>query len=150
MTTTKTDYLQKIVEIKRLTKVGTGGKRITFRVVLLIGDRKQKIGIGIGHGKTVTTATDKAIYNGKKNLIVISLTAFFSIPYRLTIIYKGCQIFLKPAPLGVGITASTSIRTLMELCGIKNITVKQIGSTNILKILKATMLALTYLKKNEL
>jgi small subunit ribosomal protein S5 len=148
MTITKIDYLQKIIEIKRLTKVVTGGKRITFRVVLLIGDQKQKIGIGIGHGKTVTTATDKAIYNGKKNLITISLTSCFSIPYRITILYKGCKIFLKPAKLGVGITAGTSIRILMELCGIKNITVKQIGSNNILKILKGTMLALTYLNKN--
>lgn len=143
----KVKYEEKIVQIKRVTKVVKGGKKMTFRAIVIIGDNKQKVGVGIGRAEDVNLAIDKAILNGKKNLIVVPLTLQSSIPHIVNSSYGACKIMLRPAMKGSGVIAGGSVRTVLELAGIKNILAKQFGSNSILNNAKATILALTSLNE---
>ena len=143
----KINYEEKIVQIKRVTKVVKGGKKMTFRAVVIIGDNKRKVGVGIGRADDVNLAIDKAIINGKKNLINVPLTLKDSIPHVVNASYGACSLMLWPASLGTGVIAGGSVRTVLELAGIKNILAKQFGSNNILNNAKATILALTNLNE---
>jgi small subunit ribosomal protein S5 len=143
----KIKYEEKIVQIKRVTKVVTGGKKMTFRAIVIIGDNKRKVGVGIGRADDVNLAIDKAILNGKKNLITIPLTLKASVPHVIRASYGACSIMLRPAAQGTGVIAGGSVKTVLELAGIKNILAKQFGSSNILNNAKATILALIYLNE---
>jgi small subunit ribosomal protein S5 len=143
----KIKYEEKIVQVKRVTKVVKGGKKMTFRAVLIIGDNKRKVGVGIGRAEDVNLAIEKAILNGKKNLITVPLTILSSVPHVINASYGACKIMLRPASLGTGVIAGGSVRTVLELAGIKNILAKQFGSNNILNNAKATILALTTLNE---
>jgi small subunit ribosomal protein S5 len=138
----KIKYEEKIVQIKRVTKVVTGGKKMTFRAIVIIGDTKRKVGVGIGRADDVNLAIEKAILNGKKNLITIPLTVKYSVPHVIRASYGACSIMLRPAGMGTGVIAGGSVKTVLELAGIKNILAKQFGSSNILNNAKATILAL--------
>lgn len=141
----KIKYEEKIVQIKRVTKVVKGGKKMTFRAIVIIGDNKRKVGVGVGRADDVNLAIDKAILNGKKNLVTVPLTLEDSVPHVVNSSYGACSIMLRPAALGSGVIAGGSVKTVLELAGIKNISAKQFGSNNILNNAKATILALTSL-----
>jgi len=143
----KIKYEEKIIQVKRVTKVVKGGKKMTFRAVVIIGDTKRKVGVGIGRAEDVNLAIDKAILNAKKNLVSIPLTFVYSVPHVVEVSYGSSKIMLRPAALGTGVIAGSSIRTVLELGGIKNILAKQFGSNSLLNNAKATILALN--KLNE-
>jgi small subunit ribosomal protein S5 len=143
----KIKYEEKVVQVKRVTKVVKGGKKMTFRAVVIIGDNKRKVGVGIGRAEDVNLAIDKAILNGKKNLITVPLTIFSSVPHVVEASYGASRIMLRPASLGTGVIAGGSVRTVLELAGINNILAKQFGSNNILNNAKVTILALTQLNE---
>jgi small subunit ribosomal protein S5 len=143
----KLKFEEKIVQITRVTKVVKGGKKLTFRAVVIIGDNKRKVGVGIGRAEDVNLAIDKAILNGKKNLINVPLTLKDSIPHVINSQYGACSIMLRPASPGTGVIAGGSVRTVLELAGVKNILAKQFGSSNMLNNAKATILALTNLNE---
>lgn len=143
----KLKFEEKIVQITRVTKVVKGGKKLTFRAVVIIGDNKRKVGVGIGRAEDVNLAIDKAVLNGKKNLINVPLTIKYSIPHVVKSAYGACSLMLRPASPGTGVIAGGSVRTVLELAGIKNILAKQFGSNNILNNAKATILALTDLNE---
>lgn len=143
----KTKYEEKIVQIKRVTKVVKGGKKMTFRAIVIIGDNKRKVGIGIGRADDVNLAIEKAVLNGKKSLILVPLTFQDSVPHVIKSSYGACSIMLRPAARGSGIIAGGSVKTVLELAGIKNILAKQFGASNILNNAKATILALTLLNE---
>jgi len=133
----KLKYEEKVVQVKRVTKVVKGGKKMTFRAVVIIGDNKKKVGVGIGRAEDVNLAIDKAILNGKKNLISVPLTIFSSIPHVIEASFGASKIMLRPASSGTGVIAGGSVRTVLELAGINNI----------LNNAKVTILAL--IKLNE-
>jgi small subunit ribosomal protein S5 len=143
----KLKFEEKIVQITRVTKVVKGGKKLTFRAVVIIGDNKRKVGVGIGRAEDVNLAIDKAVLNGKKNLINVPLTLKYSIPHVVKSTFGACSIMLRPASQGTGVIAGGSVRTVLELAGVKNILAKQFGSSNILNNAKATILALTNLNE---
>lgn len=143
----KIKYEEKIVQIKRVTKVVKGGKKMTFRAIVIIGDNKRKVGVGIGRADDVNLAIDKAILNGKKNLVTVPLTFQDSVPHVVKSSYGACSIMLRPAMPGSGVIAGGSVKTVLELAGIKNILAKQFGAKNILNNAKATILALTSLNE---
>lgn len=143
----KIKYQEKVVQVKRVTKVVKGGKKMTFRAVVIIGDNKRKVGVGIGRAEDVNLAIDKAILHAKKNLITVPLTIFSSVPHVVEASYGASKIMLRPAALGTGVIAGGSIRTVLELAGINNILAKQFGCNNILNNAKVTILALS--KLNE-
>jgi len=141
----KIKYQEKVVQIKRVTKVVKGGKKMTFRAVVIIGDNKRKVGVGIGRAEDVNLAIDKAVLHGKKHLITVPLTKSYSVPHVINASYGSSNIMLRPASQGTGVIAGGSVRTVLELAGIKNILAKQFGSNNILNNAKTTILALTRL-----
>jgi small subunit ribosomal protein S5 len=143
----KLKFEEKIVQITRVTKVVKGGKKLTFRAVVIIGDNKRKVGVGIGRAEDVNLAIDKAVLNGKKNLINVPLTIKYSIPHVVKSAYGACSLMLRPASPGTGVIAGGSVRTVLELAGVKNILAKQFGSNNILNNAKATIIALTNLNE---
>jgi len=143
----KIKYEEKVIQVTRVTKVVKGGKKLTFRAVIIVGDTKRKVGVGVGRADDVNLAMDKAILDGKKNLITVPLTLNYSIPHIVKAGFGACSIMIRPAKLGTGVIAGGSVRTVLELAGIKNIVAKQFGSNNILNNAKATILALTTLNQ---
>ena len=143
----KVKYEEKVIQVTRVTKVVKGGKKLTFRAIIIVGDTKRKVGVGVGRADDVNLAMDKAILNGKKNLITVPLTLNYSVPHVVKAGFGACSIMIRPAKLGTGVIAGGSVRTVLELAGIKNVVAKQFGSNNILNNTKATILALTNLNQ---
>jgi len=143
----KIKYEEKIVQIKRVTKVVKGGKKMTFRAIVIIGDNQKKVGVGVGRADDVNLAIEKAILNGKKSLITVSVTRQNSVPHVTKSTYGACKIMIRPATEGSGVIAGGSVKAVLELAGLKNILAKQFGSNNILNNAKATILALTGLNE---
>jgi small subunit ribosomal protein S5 len=141
----KLKFVEKVVQVKKVVKVVKGGKKLSFRAVVILGDTKRKVGVGIGKAEDVNLAIEKAILYGKKKLINVPLTLKSSIPHVIQTKFGACKIMLRPASVGTGVIAGGAIRSVLELAGIQNISAKQFGSSNILNNAKATILALNSL-----
>lgn len=125
----KKDFAEKIIEAKRVNKATTGGNKITFTSLVVVGDKNGKVGVALGKGNSVSQATQKAVAQAKRNLIEIKLVNN-TIPHRVDVKYKASKILMKPAAEGTGIVAGGAIRELIQLAGIPNISVKMLGSSN--------------------
>ncbi len=141
----KRDFDQKVVEIKRVTRVVAGGKRMRFRALVVIGDKKGKVGIGLRKGTDVTEAVQKAVNSAKKSMVLVNLVND-TIPHEIKFKYKSCVVFLKPARPGTGVIAGGAIRQVLDLVGVKNVLSKMLGSSNKANNVMATYLALTKMK----
>ncbi|HNW71500.1 MAG TPA: 30S ribosomal protein S5 [Candidatus Paceibacterota bacterium] len=138
----KPEFDQKILDIRRVTRVVAGGRRFSFSVVLVAGDRKGSIGLGLGKAGDTSLAINKALRNAKKNMIRLKLTKTFSLPYEVSAKYSSSQIVLIPNK-GRGLVAGSVVRDIVKLSGMKDITGKILsGTKNKLNNAKATMLAL--------
>lgn len=143
----KLAYRHKILECKRVTKVTKGAKRYRFRAIIVVGDGKEKVGIGISRSPQKPASIERAVLNGKKNLFAVPLTKNFSIPCMIYASYGACKLLLKPAALGTGVIASGVVRAILELSGIQNVVAKQFGTRSVLNNAKVTMLALSLLQE---
>ncbi len=130
------------LEIRRVTRVMAGGKRMNFRAAVVVGDGKGRVGLGTAKGKDVNLAVTKAQTQAKKHLILVPLTAKGSIPHEIRVKYKAIQVLLKPAPVGRGIIAGGVVRTVVRLAGVQNIVSKVIRGTNKIAIARGTIMAL--------
>lgn len=144
----KRDFEQKIVEIKRVTRVVAGGKRMRFRALVVIGDKKGKVGIGLRKGADVSEAVNKAVNAAKKTMVAVKLVND-TIPHEIKYKFKSSVVFLKPALPGTGVIAGGSIRQVLDLAGVKNILSKMLGSSNKVNNVMATYLALTKMRSKE-
>ncbi|HTL39250.1 MAG TPA: 30S ribosomal protein S5 [Methylomirabilota bacterium] len=144
----KKDFEQKIVEIKRVTRVVAGGKRMRFRALVVIGDKKGKVGIGLRKGTDVSEAVNKAVNAAKKIMVPVNIVND-TIPHEIKFKYKSSVVFLKPAQPGTGVIAGGSIRQVLDLVGVKNVLSKMLGSSNKVNNVMATYLALTKLRTKE-
>jgi len=135
------EFEQKLIEIKRVTRVQKGGKRMRFRALVVIGDRKGRVGYGMGKGLDVTQAITKATASAKKRVIVVSLRRA-SIPHPVRYSYKASSLYMKPAPRGTGIKAGGAIRQVLDVAGVGNVVAKMLGSGNKTNNVKATYEAL--------
>lgn len=126
----KPEFEQKLLEVRRTARIVAGGRRFSFRAVLVIGNKQGKVGVGIAKGADVTIAVDKATKEAKKHLISIPLTENKSILYQVKAKYGAALVLIKPAAKGRGIIAGGTIRVICVLAGIENITAKIIGRTN--------------------
>jgi len=135
----KTELVERVVSIQRVTKVVKGGKKMSFRAVIVIGNEKGKVGVGVGKASDVMTAVKKGVANGKKNIVNISLTSSNSIPHSTMGRFGSAKLILRPSAPGSGVIAGSSIRTVLELAGVKNILSKQLGSNNLLNNARATI-----------
>lgn len=123
------DFFEKIIESKRVVKKTTGGNALTFTSLVLVGDKNGKVGVALGKGKSVAQATQKAILHAKRNLTEIKLVNG-TIPHKVEAKFKASEILMMPAPEGAGIIAGSSVRDLVDLAGVSNISVKLLGSSN--------------------
>lgn len=135
------EFEEEVVEIARIARTVKGGRRIRFRAVVVIGNRKGKIGIGVDKANEVLTAVNKAKAKARKSLIEISIVND-SIPFSLDYKYRGAKIRLLPASQGTGVIAGGSVRVVVELAGIKNLLSKIMGSANKLNNVRATYFGL--------
>jgi small subunit ribosomal protein S5 len=138
----KPEYDQKIISIRRVTRVMAGGRRFSFSVVMVIGDRKGRVGIGIGKATDTALAIGKAINSAKKNMVQFKLNEKSSIDHSVEAKYNSARIALRPN-YGRGVVAGSSVRIIMELAGIRDITGRVISrSKNKLNNAQATLRAL--------
>lgn len=135
------DFDQKIIEISRVTRVTSGGKRMRFRACVVVGDKKGQIGLGVMKGADVSIAINKAVTKAKKDLVKVKMIDD-TIPHRIETKFGGAVVMLKPAPAGTGIISGGVVRAIVELAGIKNIVGKIKGSKSKINNAKATVLAL--------
>lgn len=142
------EFAQAIVDIARVTRVMAGGKRMRFRACVAVGNRKGKVGIGLAKGADVSMAVTKAVNVAKKDLIDVSIVND-TIPHEIFQKTGAAKVLLKPARKGKGVIAGGATRIVLELSGIKNITCKNLGTNNKVNVAKATMAALSNIKKVE-
>jgi len=142
----KDEFQTKLLDLARVTRVTGGGKRMSFRAVVVVGDKKGKVGIGIDKGKDVSQSIEKATRRAKKDLVSIVIVDG-TIPHEVMAKSGPAIILLKPQKKGRGLVAGGAVRTICDLAGIKNISSKILsGSKNKLNNARATMEALKKLK----
>lgn len=139
---------EKLITLDRVTKVVKGGKRLRFRALVAVGDGRGHVGIGLAKATGVPEAIRKANAAGRKELIEVPVVNT-TIPHEILAKFGTSKVLLKPAVSGTGIVASNTIRAVLELAGIKNIISKSLGSRNQVSVVKATMVALSNLRRTE-
>lgn len=143
------EFDQKIVNIRRVTRVMAGGRRFSFSVAMVIGDRKGKVGVGVGKAGDTQLAIEKASRDAKKNMIVVPMDTDQRIPHDVHTKYASSEVMMMPAP-GRGVVAGSSVRTVLELAGVKDVTAKIFSrSKNKLNNARAAVEALKHLKKQS-
>jgi small subunit ribosomal protein S5 len=145
----RSEFEQKIIAIRRVTRVAAGGRRFTFSVAIVVGDKKGRVGVGTGKAGDTSLAIDKAARIAKKNAIRVNTTTDMSIPHEIQAKYCSGIVKMMPAK-GRGIIAGSAVRDIIILAGLKDINAKILsGSKNKLNIAQATIKALTTLKKSK-
>jgi len=143
----KPEFDQKIISIRRVARVVTGGRRFSFSVALVAGNRKGQVGVGLGKAGDTSLAIEKAFGHARKHMITIPLTKTMSIPHEVHAKYASSRVTLMPAR-DRGMIAGSSVRTVLELAGVKDVGGKvRSGSKNKLNIARATLVALSALSK---
>ena len=141
----KPEFDQKIVDIRRVTRVVSGGRRFSFSVALIAGDKKGSVGLGLGKAGDTSLAINKALRNAKKNMVRLKLTKTMSIPHEVNAKFSSSRVALYPNR-GHGLVAGSVVRDIVKLAGMKDITGKILSSSkNKLNNAKAVMLALKFI-----
>lgn len=142
----QSEFEEKIIDIARVTTVVKGGRRFSFSAVVVIGNKKGKVGLGHGKANEVPDAIKKAVKNAQNNLIEVPIINKSTIPHETKAKFLASQVLIKPAPKGKGIVASGSVRMVIELSGISDIYTKSYGSRTKQNAAKATIKALKQLR----
>jgi small subunit ribosomal protein S5 len=144
----KPEFDNIVVSVNHITKVVKGGRRYRFNAVVVIGDRKGRVGLGTGKAIETPDAIRKATEDAKKNLISVPVVNT-TIPHPIIGTYGAGRVLLKPAPAGTGIIAGGPVRAVMDLAGIENIISKSLGSSTPINIIRATIKGLSELRTAE-
>lgn len=139
------EFEEKIIQVNRVSKKTKGGNRISFSVLTVVGDKKGRVGVGLGKALDVTTAVKKSISRAKKYLIMVPMKGT-TIPHEVRMKRGAAQVLLKPAPKGTGIIAGGPVRSVVEAVGIKDIVSKILGSRNKASNVYTTLEALKKLR----
>ena len=141
----QSEWIERVVQISRVTKVVKGGKKLSFRAIVIVGNKKGQVGVGCAKAAEVIIAIQKAIADGRKNLITVPIFKT-TIPHPITGRSGAGAVMLRPASQGTGIIAGGAVRSVLELAGIENILSKSLGSKSPLNAANATMEALKSLR----
>lgn len=142
----ETTWQERVIQIRRVSKVVKGGKKLSFRAIVVVGNERGQVGVGVGKASDVIGAVKKGVADGKKHLIDIPITKANSIPHPINGIGGGAKVIMRPAAPGTGVIAGGAVRTVLELAGVKNILAKQLGSNNPLNNARAAVNALSTLR----
>lgn len=140
------EFEEKVVQVNRVSKKTKGGNRIGFSVIVVVGDKKGRVGVGLGKAPEVSNAVQKGVAYGKKHLITVPMRGT-TIPHEIKIKRGAAQVLLKPAPPGTGVIAGGAVRAVVEAAGIKDIVSKVLGSGNQASNVYATLEALKNLRR---
>ena len=140
------EFSEKVVDIKRVAKVVKGGRNLSFRTLVVIGNGKGKVGVGLGKSEAIPDAVQKATSVAQKNLVSFDLKET-TIPYQVEAKYGAAQVIIKPAPQGTGIRAGASMRAVLEQSGVKDVVAKSLRSQNPINVVRATISALGQLSE---
>ena len=137
----QSEWIERVVQISRVTKVVKGGKKLSFRAIVIVGNKKGQVGVGCAKASEVIIAIQKAIADGRKNLVTVPIFKT-TIPHPITGRSGAGEVMLRPASEGTGIIAGGAVRSVLELAGIENILSKSLGSKSPLNAANATIAAL--------
>lgn len=143
---TKKEFEELLLEVRRVTRVTTGWRRMSFRATVLVWNRKGKIGLGLSKGPDVQTAVKKAANEAYKTMFIVPITKGKTVPYAIVNKYKACSVKILPATHGTGLKAWSSVRSVLDLAGYENILSKIMWSNNKLNNALATIKALAKYK----
>jgi small subunit ribosomal protein S5 len=143
---TEPEFIEKVVQIKRVSNKTKGGNQISFTALTVSGDKKSKVGVGLGKAKSVADANQKSIKKARKNMIEVPMVNG-TIPHEVTFKYHGAIVLIRPGKAGSGLIAGGPVRAVVEVAGVKDMVSKIIGSKNKSLNVWATLQALTMLKK---
>ncbi|MDE5547297.1 MAG: 30S ribosomal protein S5 [Anaeroplasmataceae bacterium] len=142
------EFEERVVTINRVTKVVKGGRRFRFAALVVIGDKKGRVGFGTGKSQEVPEAIKKAVESAKKNMITVA-TVKTTIPHEVTGVYGAGRVVLRPASEGTGVIAGGPVRAVVELAGISDILSKSLGSATPINVVRATIEGLKSLETVE-
>ena len=143
------EWQERVVQIRRVSKTVKGGKKMSFRAIVVVGNEKGQVGVGVGKAGDVIGAVRKGVSDGKKHLVRVPLTPNNSIPTLSKGRDGAANVLIRPAAPGTGVIAGGSIRTVLELAGIKNVLAKRLGSKTPLNNARAAMVALSQLRTHK-
>jgi small subunit ribosomal protein S5 len=141
----ESEWKEQVVQIRRVTKVVKGGKKLSFRAIVIVGNKKGQVGMGVAKAAEVIIAIQKAVADGRKNLVTVPLFKT-TIPHQITGKSGAGSVVLKPASQGTGVIAGGAVRAVLELAGVENILSKSLGSKSALNAANATLNALKALR----
>jgi small subunit ribosomal protein S5 len=142
----ETEWQERVVQIRRVTKVVKGGKKLSFRAIVVVGNESGLVGVGVGKAADVIGAVKKGVADAKKQLVEVPLTKSNSLPHPTSGFAGGAKVIIRPAAPGTGVIAGGSVRTVLELAGVRNVLSKQLGSSSPLNNARAAVDALDSLR----
>ena len=144
----ESDFEDKVIHINRCAKVVKGGRRFSFSAIVVVGNKKGLVGVGLGKAGEVPEAIKKAGKKARKNLIKVPMDGT-TIPHEVVGHYGASRVLMKPAPEGTGVIASSSVRAILDVAGIQNINAKSMRRDNPHNVVRAAMTALKELRTRE-
>ncbi len=136
---------ENLVHIRRVAKTITGGRKLSFSALMIVGDNEGHVGFGLGKGREIPVAIKKGVAKGKRNLIKVPMNGD-TITHEITAKFGAAKVLLKPASPGTGVRAGKNMRAVLEAAGVRDIIAKSLGSANPINVIQATILALSELK----
>eukprot|EP01018_Ginkgo_biloba_P023346 Gb_10529 [translate_table: standard] len=143
----KDGFEERVVQVRRVTKVVKGGKQMSFRAIVVVGDKKGKVGVGVGKAKEVIAAVQKSAVDARRHVVNVPMTKYLTFPHRADGHYGAAKVMLRPASPGTGVIAGGAVKVVLEMAGVESALGKQLGSENPLNNARAVIDAVSRMRQ---